>query len=321
MQDGLMIPFFAYVGMELRSEFHDGALSDKRVILLPLNAAIGGMIIPALIYLLINLGNSYNYPGFAIPSATDIAFAICLFNMIYSHFPSSIRVFLLSVAVFDDLGAIIIIATCYLSDFKGLWLCLALPIGCVMFWMSRVKFCSIYLYLFCGILLCFCLEEAGIHSTLAGFITGFALPVKSRSDAPYIKPISENLHPYIYLFILPAFAFSTTGISLQGIKFEDLLNPLFLGIVLGLFIGKQVGISLFAYLTIKFGLAPLPDKSNFKHIYLVSILGGIGFTMSLFIGLSAFDQEQTRNLLKLAVLTGSLCSALFPFLLKMLKII
>ncbi|MDF2549295.1 MAG: sodium:proton antiporter [Chlamydiales bacterium] len=315
VKDGLMVLFFAYVGMELRHEFHDGFLKDKKQVVLPLLAAFGGMLVPALIYLSINYGIPENQNGFAVPCATDIAFAICLFNLIGSGLPRSIRIFLLAVAIFDDLGSILIIAAFYTDGFNVNWLLMSLPFLGLISYLSYRQTANTLLYAALGLLLCICFDEAGLHTTLSGFLIGFSLPFHDKSGKPYLADLMHKSHPVIQLAILPIFAFVSSGVPFVSETASDFFNPLFIGVALGLFLGKQIGITLFSYLTIRLKLAALPENSRLAHIYLVSIFAGIGFTMSLFIGILAFEDPAVQNIVKGGVMAGSFACVLLAFIL------
>ncbi len=319
VKDILMIIFFGYIGMELRHEFHEGSLSDKRQILLPLMAALGGMIVPAVIYIIINIYHPENYAGFAIPCATDIAFAICLFNLIGGNLPTSIKVFLLSIAIFDDLGAIIIIAIFYSSDFNLLWIWITLPLLACFWLLNKKKVTTTYLYIMLGTLLCIGLHNAGLHTTLAGFLTGFFIPLTKRNSTPYLKDLMYKLHPWVQFVILPLFAFTSSGVNFSNDRDIDFFNPIFLGVACGLFLGKQLGVTLFSYITIKLRWSSLPSNSKFTHIYIISVFCGIGFTMSLFVGLLAFPDSITQSLAKIGVIVGSLSSVVLAILLNTIR--
>jgi Na+:H+ antiporter, NhaA family len=304
--DIVMILFFFSIGMELRQECHDGCLSDKRQILLPLMAALGGMIVPALIYMGINIYEPNNYPGFAIPCATDIAFALCLFNFIGRRLPVSIKVFLLSIAIFDDLGAILLIAFFYTADFHLIWFLNGLLPLILTCFCSHHRIASTTLYFLLTAALCFCFYQAGLHTTLGGFLIGFAMPLHKKSGELYLKRLQHRIHPFVQFIVLPLFAFTSSGIPFSSRYFAELFHPMVLGIFLGLFLGKQCGISLFSYFTLKMNWAQLPAHSQFSHIHRVSVIAGVGFTMSLFIGLLAFDDAHIQNLVKMGILLGSL---------------
>ncbi|MEA0971273.1 NhaA-like Na+/H+ antiporter [Candidatus Megaera venefica] len=319
VKDILMVIFFSYIGMELRYEFHEGSLSDKRQVLLPLVAAIGGMVVPAVFYLLINISYPENYPGFAVPCATDIAFAICLFNLIGGALPTSIKVFLLSIAIFDDLGAIIIIAIFYSSDFNLLWVWISLPLLACFWIFNRKKITTTYLYILVGTLLCIGFHNAGLHTTLAGFLTGFFIPLTKKTATPYLKELMYKLHPWVQFIILPLFAFTSSGVDFSNDRDIDFFNPIFLGVACGLFLGKQLGVTLFSYITIKLRWASLPPNSKFTHVYIISVFCGIGFTMSLFVGLLAFPDSATQSLAKIGVIVGSLSSVVLAILLNTIR--
>ena len=315
VKDTLMVIFFAYIGMELRHEFHEGFLSDKKQVILPFMAALGGIAMPAIIYFLININHPENYRGFAIPCATDIAFAICLFNLLGRSIPSSIKVFLLSIAIFDDLGAIIIIAVFYTSGFKILWLWISLPLLICLWTFYKKKITVSYFYILLGSTLVICFHNAGLHTTLAGFLIGFSIPLNKASGTPYLKELMNSLHPIVQFGILPIFSFTSSGVVFSSDQLGELVNPIVIGIFLGLFLGKQLGITLFSYITIKLKWAALPPNSSFIFIYIASVFAGIGFTMSLFIGFLAFPTSILQNLVKMGVIVGSLSCVLTAWIL------
>ena len=317
VKDCLMVFFFAQIGMELRLQYEEGFLADRRQILLPLMAALGGMVVPAIIYGLINLHHPENMIGFAIPCATDIAFALCLWNIIRHSLPPSLRVFLLSIAIFDDLGAMLIIAIFYNSHFNGLWLLIGSTIVGLIAFLSRRKISNTWLYVLLGASLCFCFHKAGLHTTLAGFMVGALLPLRGSFGEPYLKTLMHKLEPWVQWLVLPLFAFMSSGISLCALQLSDWHHPIFLGVFLGLFLGKQLGITGVSYAMLRLKWAALPPQSSIAQVYAVSIFAGIGFTMSLFIGLLAFEQDQQQNLVKMGVIAGSLaCVLLLRCLLK-----
>lgn len=316
VKDVLMVFFFLLIGMELKREMVEGVLADKKQILLPLVAAIGGMAAPALVFLLVNAGVAEHANGWAIPSATDIAFALCVLTLIGKSVPSSLKIFLLAVAIFDDLGAILIIAFFY-SHGVGIasLLACALVAG-LLFLLNRSGIMAVTPYILLGVVLWFCLHAAGIHTTLAGVITGLAIPLRNprdRSESP-LSRCMHSLHPWVSFFVLPVFAFTSSGVNLEGVSLESLLAPLPLGIALGLFLGKQLGIFGISFIVIRLGFATLPPHVSWRQMYGVSVIAGIGFTMSLFIGALAFSGDALQEQVKLGVITGSLLAALFGWL-------
>jgi Na+:H+ antiporter, NhaA family len=317
VKDCLMVFFFAQIGMELRLQYEEGFLADRRQILLPLMAALGGMVVPAIIYGLINLHHPDNMIGFAIPCATDIAFALCVWNIIRHSLPPSLRVFLLSIAIFDDLGAMLMIAIFYNSHFNGLWLLLGLLIVGMIAFLSARKITHTWIYGLIGACLCFCFHKAGLHTTLAGFMVGVLLPLRGSFRESYLKTLMHQLEPWVQWLVLPLFAFVSSGVSLGALQLSDWHHPIFLGVFLGLFLGKQLGITGVSYAMLHLKWAVLPPKSSIAQVYTVSIFAGIGFTMSLFIGLLAFENHYQQNLVKMGVIAGSLaCVLLLKCLLK-----
>ncbi len=317
VKDFLMVFFFAQIGMELRLQYEEGFLADRRQILLPLMAALGGMVVPAIIYGLVNIHHPENAIGFAIPCATDIAFALCVWNIIRHRLPPSLRVFLLSIAIFDDLGAMLMIAIFYNSHFNGIWLLLGWVVVGLIAFLSARKVTHTWIYGLIGACLCFCFHKAGLHTTLAGFIVGALLPLRGLFGQSYLKTLMHKLEPWVQWLVLPLFAFVSSGVSLGALQLSDWHHPIFLGVFLGLFLGKQLGISGVSYVMLRLKWAALPLKSSLSQVYAVSIFAGIGFTMSLFIGMLAFEQDQQQNLVKMGVIAGSLaCVLLLKCLLK-----
>ncbi len=313
INDGLMAIFFFLVGLEIKREVLSGHLSSPSQVVLPGVAAIAGIAIPALIYFVMNQHDAIGVKGWAIPSATDIAFALGVFTLFGSRVPISLKLFLLSVAIFDDLGAILIIAFFYSSDLSTLSLAVAGSGVFVLFLLNRFSVRSQAVYILVGIVVWVAVLKSGVHATLAGFVIACFIPltVKNHEGHPMLTHIEHALHPWVAFLILPLFAFANAGVSLTGISINALINPIPLGIGAGLFIGKQIGIFGACWVAIKLGLAKLPDGATWLQFYAVSVLCGIGFTMSLFIGSLAFEAESAAYLVevKLGVLVGSLCSA------------
>lgn len=315
INDGLMAVFFFLVGLEIKREVFDGHLSSPAQVVLPGIAAIAGIAIPALIYVYFTHQQDIAIKGWAIPSATDIAFALGVFTIFGSRVPLSLKLFLLSVAIFDDIGAIVIIALFYSGELSTLSLIVA-SIGLVaLFVINRLKVRSQAAYLLLGVLVWIAVLKSGVHATLAGFAVAWFIPLRGENHdgLPMLPHLEHALHPWVAFAILPLFAFANAGVSFEGVSFEALLNPMPLGIALGLFLGKQLGIFTACWITIKLKLAQLPTGASWLQFYAVCVLCGIGFTMSLFIGTLAFEQESASYLVevKLGVIVGSLCSALF----------
>lgn len=310
-KDVLMVPFFIYVGMELRWESVKGSLSSKRKAMLPLCAAIGGVVFPAIIYLAVNFNYPENYRGFGIPCATDIAFAICLFNLIGKKLVPSSKAFLLAIAIFDDLIAILIIALFYTNDLNWNWILLsAIPISILLILYIK-SVCSIAISAGILIALYICFSKGGINTTLSGFLVGFLFSYNTKEGHPHLEPIMKKLEPLVKFIILPIFVFAVAGISFEGFKVESFYQPIVLGIIIGLFLGKQIGITLFTYIALKIKLVALPDNCKVQDVYIISCIAGIGFTMSLFIGMLAFNDAYIQNLVKVGVVFGSSLCAFF----------
>ncbi len=314
INDGLMAVFFFMIGLEIKREILEGALSSPSQVVLPGIGAIAGIALPAFIYFGLNQHDPVAVKGWAIPSATDIAFAVGIFSLFGKHLPLSLKLFLLSVAIFDDVGAIIIIALFYSTDLSTLSLIVAgIGLGC-LFVLNYLSVNRQAAYIIVGVIVWVAVLKSGVHATLAGFAVAWFIPLnlKCHDGHPMLKHLEHALHPWVAFAILPLFAFANAGVSLTGVSVSALLNPIALGIAVGLFIGKQLGIFGFCWLAIKLGLAKLPDKATWIQFYAVTVLCGIGFTMSLFIGSLAFETQSAAYLVevKLGVLVGSFCSAL-----------
>ena len=315
INDALMAIFFFFVTLEIKREFIQGELSNVKQALLPIIAAVGGMVVPALIYVYINLGDGETLNGWAIPSATDIAFSLGVLSLLGSRVPISLKVFLTALAIIDDLGAIIIIAIFYSGDLSIKYLSLMLLAFLVLLVINKFNVKKFLPYLIIGIFLWDFTHNSGIHATIAGVLLALTIPhnIKNHKKSLLLK-LEHSISPYVAFGIMPIFAFANAGVSLEGLTFTTLLNPVPLGIVCGLFFGKQFGVLIFSYISIKFKLAEMPNKSNWMMLYGVSILTGIGFTMSLFVGNLAF--VESSNYLpgvKIGVLVGSLLSTLLGY--------
>ena len=314
INDGLMAVFFFLVGLEIKREIFKGELNSIQKSILPVIAAIGGMALPALIFFIINSGNLETLNGWAIPAATDIAFALGILALIGARAPASLKILLLAIAIIDDLGVIVIIALFYSADIALSYLSVGLAAIFFAFIAGRQKITKIWLYLILGIVSWFCFLKAGIHPTLAGVLLAFAIPLSGDSQQPvFLETLEHSLYYPVAFFILPLFAFANAGVSLAGLSLDLLFQPLPLGIALGLFLGKQIGIFGSIWITVKCRLAPMPAQSSWRHIYGLSCLTGIGFTMSLFIGGLAFESPLLIDQVKLGVLAGSLTSAILGF--------
>jgi NhaA family Na+:H+ antiporter len=308
--------------LEIKREFINGELSSVKQALLPIIAAVGGMLVPALIYIFININNPETLNGWAIPSATDIAFSIGVLSLLGSRVPISLKVFLTALAIIDDLGAIIIIAFFYAGDLSLKYLGLLLLIFVLLLILNRFEVKKFLPYLILGLLLWFFTHESGIHSTIAGVLLACTIPHRKKEhDFSLLVKIEHAISPYVVYLIMPLFAFANAGVSLKGLNFSSLLSTVPLGILLGLFLGKQIGVFLFSYTSIKFGFAQLPNKSNWLSFYGVGILTGIGFTMSLFVGNLAFAENiQYMGGVKIGVLSGSLLSTVVGYFLLLMTL-
>ncbi len=311
--EALMVPFFFDIGMELKLEMVEGTLSQKGQVLMPLLAAIGGMVCPALIFAALNHSDPETIKGWAIPSATDIAFALCILMMFGKAVPGAAKVLLLAIAIFDDLGAIIIIALFYNTKIAIIPLLFTAGGVGVLTLLNRLKISAITPYLLTGVYLWFCLHSAGIHTTIAGVAVGMAIPMRDKHNSGNspLNKCMHFLHPWVSYAILPIFAFTSAGVNLSGMQLGDIVSPLPLGIALGLFAGKQLGIFGMIFLLVKAGMARLPNETGWGHVYAVSIIAGIGFTMSLFISLLAFSEPHLQEIAKIGVISGSLLSTVF----------
>lgn len=313
INDGLMALFFFLVGLEVKREILEGHLSSKEQIVLPVIAAIAGIAAPALVYFAFNHEDPISLQGWAIPSATDIAFALGLFSLFGKNLPITLKLFLLSVAIFDDIGAIIIIALFYSQDLSTTSLTVAFFGLIALFLLNRFSVRNQAAYIVVSVVVWAAVLKSGVHATLAGFLVAWFIPIKVNTEDghPMLKQMEHGLQPWVAFLILPVFAFANAGVNLLGIVLEDLLNPVTVGIAAGLFVGKQIGIFGACWLAVKAGIASLPKGTNWAQMYGVCVLCGIGFTMSLFIGSLAFENQDPgyQNSVKLGVLIGSLLSA------------
>ncbi len=336
INDGLMAIFFLLVGLELKREILEGQLSDWSQVALPIIAAIGGMVMPALVYLIFNWGNSATIPGWAIPSATDIAFSLGVLALLGNRVPLSLKLFLMALAIIDDLGAIIIIALFYSGHHLQIMPLYFAGGTLVILWLLNISdIKNLLFYIITGLVLWVCVLKSGIHATLAGVALAAFIPLRTNKMSTYqesdnetesddhlhhspLRRLEHRLHSWVAFLIMPLFAFANAGVSFEGITLNILWEPVPLGIVLGLFIGKQLGVLGFSWITITFGFAQLPEKATWWSLYGVSILCGIGFTMSLFIGSLAFTEADYMNQVRLGVLLGSLISALAGYFILLL---
>ena len=320
INDALMAIFFFFVTLEIKREFIQGELSTPKQAILPIIAAIGGMLVPALIYIYINFDNYETLNGWAIPSATDIAFSLGILSLLGSRVPISLKVFLTALAIIDDLGAIVIIAFFYSGDLNINYLSLLLLAFIFLLILNKFNIKKFLPYLIIGLFLWFFTHESGIHATISGVLLATTIPHrKKEKDFSLLVKIEHAISPYVAFGIMPLFALANAGVSLSGMTLKSLLLPVPLGIVLGLFIGKQIGVFLFSIVAIKLKVAEMPNNSNWSSFYGVGILTGIGFTMSLFVGNLAFvENSQYMDGVKIGVLTGSLLSTLFGYFLILL---
>ncbi len=320
INDALMAIFFFFVTLEIKREFLQGELSNIKQALLPIIAAVGGMVVPALVYIYINLGDSETLNGWAIPSATDIAFSLGILSLLGKRVPLSLKVFLTALAIIDDLGAIVIIALFYSGDLNIKYLSLMLITFLSLLMLNKFNIKKFFPYLLIGLLLWDFTHNSGIHATIAGVLLAMTIPHrKKEKDFSLLIKIEHAISPYVAFGIMPLFAFANAGVSLEGLSFSSLLDKVPLGIVLGLFVGKQLGVFVFSYVSIKLKVAQMPNNSNWFNFYGVGVLTGIGFTMSLFVGNLAFAENmQYMDGVKIGVLTGSLLSTLFGYFLILL---
>lgn len=314
INDGLMAIFFFLVGLEIKREVLMGELSSIDKASLPIMAAIGGMAGPGLVFVYLNWGSAATLNGWAIPAATDIAFALGILALLGSRVPVSLKVFLLAIAIIDDLGAIMIIAVFYSSELSVNALTLSMLAFVVAVALNRMGVQRIAPYLIIGVFMWVMVLKSGVHATLAGVLIAMTIPLKAKEgDKSLLYRMEHGLHPWVAFLILPIFAFSNAGVSLTGIEMNDLLEPLPLGIALGLFFGKQIGVFGVTYLLVKSGLSRLPKGMNWQHVYGIACLTGVGFTMSLFIGSLAFNNIEMMNSVRLGVLSGSIMSGILGF--------
>ncbi len=316
INDGLMVIFFLVVGLEVKRELIDGSLAGRDKVIFPIIAAIGGMLLPALVYLFFNINDEIARQGWAIPTATDIAFVLGIMALLGKRVLTELKVFLLALAIIDDLGVIIIVALFYTKSISILSLGLTILSLLVLTWMNWRKIENTSAYLVVGIILWVCILKSGIHTTLAGIILGFLIPLKGRQNNSLSEQLEHLLHPWVAYLILPLFAFANVGIQLNGITLTNFASSLLIGVSLGLLIGKPTGIFLFSWLALKLGVAKLPVKINLKQIFAVSVLCGTGFTMSIFIASLAFkglDNFSTYS--RFGILIGSTIAAILGLIL------
>lgn len=318
INDGLMAIFFFMVGLELKREIVEGELSDRKNIILPGVGAIGGMAIPALIYVYFNFDNNVAMQGWAIPAATDIAFALGVLSLLGSRVPVSIKIFLTSLAIFDDIGAIIIIAIFYTAKLSMVSLAVVAVCIPLLAFINRRNPDTTSLYIVIGVVMWVAMLKSGVHATLTGIILAMFIPMKSKTRKHYspLKSMERDLHSVVAFFVLPAFAFANAGIDLAGMSADKILHGVPLGIALGLFIGKQIGVFGFCWIAVKMKLTSLPNDITWGSLYGAAALCGIGFTMSLFIGSLAFEETEVDLIFddRLGIILGSLASGILGYL-------
>ncbi len=324
VNDGLMAIFFLLIGLEVKRELLEGHLSSIKKVALPGIAAIGGMVVPAIIYLLFNYNNPVAVNGWAIPTATDIAFALGILSLLGNRVPVSLKIFLMALAIIDDLGAIVIIAIFYTTDLSTLSIVVALASLSVLILINYLGVTKQAAYFIVGSILWVSVLKSGVHATLAGVALAFTIPLNGKGEhnqpiSP-LKDIEHNLHFWVAFFILPLFAFVNAGVDITEISLVQMSGSVPMGIMLGLFVGKQVGVFGFSWIAIKLKLATLPEGSNWMQLYGVSLLTGIGFTMSLFIVSLAFEDDSIFQYTdRLAILTGSFLSGIVGYLILKIK--
>tara|TARA_B100000780_G_scaffold242885_1_gene185873 strand:+ start:437 stop:1609 length:1173 start_codon:yes stop_codon:yes gene_type:complete len=319
INDVLMTVFFFLVSLEIKREIVQGELTNPKQALLPIIGAVGGMVVPAAIYIIININSPETLNGWAIPTATDIAFSLGVLSLLGKRVPISLKIFLTALAIIDDLGAIVIIAFFYSGNIEVYYLLLMLAAVLVLVALNKFNIRAFIPYLFIGILLWEFTHQSGIHATIAGVLLALLIPHdKKNKKKSLLLKLEHAIAPYVAFGIMPLFAFANAGVSLKGINLGSLLNPVPLGILCGLFFGKQIGVFLFAYISVKLNLAQKPNNSNWIALYAVSVLTGIGFTMSLFVGNLAFVNSPIYlDGVKIGVLSGSLLSTLLGYFLLM----
>ncbi len=315
INDGLMALFFLVIGLEVKREVLEGHLSKPSQIVLPGAAAIGGMVVPALIYVALNTGNAEALNGWAIPMATDIAFALGVLALLGKRVPVSLKLFLMTLAIIDDLGAIIVIALVYSGELSQLSLILAAISIVALIAMNRSGVSRLAPYLLVGLVLWVCVLKSGVHATLAGVVLAFCIPLRTSSKASPLLTLEHGLHPWVAYGILPLFAFANAGVSLAGVTMESFTHSVPLGIAAGLLLGKTLGVFGLTWLAVKTRMASLPKEANWGHVLGVSILCGIGFTMSLFVGSLAFEPGVSAYAGedRMGILTGSILSAIIGY--------
>ena len=316
VNDGLMAIFFFVIGLELKREILEGELSSFDRMVLPAIAAIGGMVAPAIIYVLININNPENMSGWAIPTATDIAFSLAVLLIIGKNVPLSLKVFLLSLAIIDDLGAVLIIAFFYTAQISGTYLIYSSIVFVLLILINRMGINKMYLYMILGIFLWYFVLKSGVHATIAGVLLATTIPNTSNNGLEHsmLKDLEHKLHNFVGILVLPIFAFFNSDINFADVTLSSVYSPLSLGVILGLLLGKPIGITLFTYVGMKTNLFNLPENVTIKDVFGLSLLCGIGFTMSLFINGLAFSDPVLIDSSKLGIFIGSMISAVAGYL-------
>lgn len=317
INDGLMAIFFLLVGLEIKREMLEGQLSSRQQISLPAIAALGGIAFPAVIYSYINWGDAESMRGWAIPAATDIAFALGVLSLLGKRVPETLKIALVAIAILDDLAAIVIIALFYTDNLSILSLAIGAVAVVILAILNRRGVTSLSPYIIVGIILWACVLKSGVHATLAGVLLAFFIPLKAKNKlgGSPAKSLEHGLHPWVAYSILPIFAFANAGVSLQGLSLELLMQPITLGIAAGLFFGKQIGVMAFTAFGVGLKLCKLPVGVSWRQYYGMSLITGIGFTMSLFIGTLAFEDVEHQTAVRLGVLLGSAFSGILGYLL------
>ncbi|MGB0934666.1 MAG: Na+/H+ antiporter NhaA [Alphaproteobacteria bacterium] len=316
INDGLMALFFFLIGLEIKREVIEGQLSSREKVLLPAFAALGGLIVPALIYAYINYDSPENLRGWAIPAATDIAFALCIVMLLGKRVPESLKVCLVAIAILDDLAAILIIALFYTAKLSIFSLVISTIALVILFILNKKGVYRKAPYIVTGFFFWACILKSGVHATLAGVVLAMFIPISAdnpRKKSP-LKQLEHDLHPWVAYGVLPIFAFANAGVSFSGLTLDMFLQPITLGILLGLFLGKQIGIVGFTVIGKKLGICVVPEDISWKQYYGMALVCGIGFTMSLFIGTLAFNDVETQRAVRLGVLSGSFLSGLVGYL-------
>lgn len=317
INDGFMAVFFILVGLEVKRELMIGAISSYQRAIFPAVGALGGMVVPVVVFMLLNWQHPEFQKGWAIPMATDIAFALGVLALLGKQVPFALKIFLLALAIIDDLGAIVVIALFFSHDLSSTALISALISIAVLIVLNRMRVTALCAYVVVGIILWASVLKSGVHATLAGVIIGFCIPLKGKNGETPLEDFEHLLAPWCSFVILPLFAFANAGVSLSGMSWSTLVSPLTLGVALGLIVGKTLGVFSFSYLAVKLGIAKLSDGINFKQIFAISVLCGIGFTMSMFLaGLSFGGEESDGELISLArlgILIGSGISAVLGY--------